>query len=227
MIFSKLVVQSCRIKIIRPRLCCAQLRNSNSSSNFPNHGIDLDIYHTLASTNKVMADSFLLKQIEMKDVKSELRWKDEAIKGKDEAISSNKLLIDKLNEEIIKKDLELCQTKGLMNIRGMFELLLKICVSEQPANARLKTVSQQIDHIMSLKNNQSNGKHTKELLAATAECGSNLHAFYGSLSRSIHGQPWHDHSIRLFVNHLTDADRMLAERIVALLDLKIVPETSD
>ena len=259
MIFSKLVVQSCRIKIIRPRLCCAQLRNSNSSSNFPNHGIDLDIYHTLASTNKVMADSFLLKQIEMKDVamKSELRWKDvnselrwkdeaikgkdeaikgkdevikgkdEVIKGKDEAISSNKLLIDKLNEEIIKKDLELCQTKGLMNIRGMFELLLKICVSEQPANARLKTVSQQIDHIMSLKNNQSNGKHTKELLAATAECGSNLHAFYGSLSRSIHGQPWHDHSIRLFVNHLTDADRMLAERIVALLDLKIVPETSD
>ena len=109
----------------------------------------------------------------------------------------------------------------------MFELLLKICVSEQPAKTRLKTVSQQIDHIMSLKNNQSSGKHTKELLAATAECGSNLHVFYGSLSRSIHGQPWHDHSIRLFVNHLTDADRMLAERIVALLDLKIVPETSD
>ena len=76
---------------------------------------------------------------------------------------------------------------------------------------------------MSLKNNQSNGKHTKELLAATAESGSNLHIFYGSLSRkirSIHGQPWHDHSIRLFVNHLTDADRMLAERIVALFDLK-------
>ena len=143
MIFSKLVVQYCRIKTIRPRLCCAQLRNSNSSSNFPNHGIDLDIYHTLASTNKVMADSFLLKQIEMKDVamKSELRWKDEAIKGKDEAISSNKLLIAKLNEEIIKKDLELCQTKGLMNIRGMFELLLKICVSEQPANARLKLIT--------------------------------------------------------------------------------------
>ena len=90
-----------------------------------------------------MADSFLLKQIEMKDVamKSELRWKDEAIKGKDEAISSNKLLIDKLNEDIIKKDLELCQTKGLMNIRGMFELLLKICVSEQPANARLKLIT--------------------------------------------------------------------------------------
>ena len=98
MIFSKLVVQSCRIKTIRPRLCCAQLRNSNSSSNFPNHGIDLDVYHTLASTNKVMADSFLLKQIEMKDV---------AIKGKEEAISSNKLLIDKLNEEIIRKDLGL------------------------------------------------------------------------------------------------------------------------
>ena len=64
-----------------------------------------------------------------------IKGKDEAIKGKDEAISSNNRLIDKLNDEIIKKDLELCQTKGLMNILGA---CLSCCSKYVSRNSLLK-----------------------------------------------------------------------------------------
>ena len=166
---------------------------------------DLDVFRALDLTDKAMAESFFLKQIDMKAeaMKSELKLKDEAmksesklkeevmkveLKGMEEAIASDKILIEMLNKKIIEKDLELYRTNGRMNLRSMFELMLHICVSENPSRAPLKTVSEKIDYIMSLKDNEAKGKFTKNLRAATEEYGCDLHKFRDTISQSIHVQ---------------------------------------
>ncbi len=227
MIFSNLFVRSFRTA----RLRYAHSRNSSSQSSM--FAKDLGVFHMLALQDKAIADSFLQSNIEMKEeaMKSALKEKVDLIEAKNEIISSKNFLIELLNAQNVRKDLELCQTRGLMNMRGVFELFLKVCIAEYPtarSAAPLKTVSQQIDYVMNVKiEEKSIAKHTKVLRDQTDKFGCNLHEFYATLSRSIHGLPWYDHSIRLFINHLSEPHQILAERIVASLDLKVVKEKSD
>ena len=131
-----------------------------------------------------------------------------------------------------EKELMLLQTKGLMNLRGMFELLIDICVGENPLDqklrkASLRTASQKIAHVMSLIDTNYLGSFTQGLLTITAELKCDLHAFYGSLSEDIHGQPWHKNSVRIFKKSLKKNDQLLAERIAGMFSVEVVLDTPD
>jgi hypothetical protein len=170
-----------------------------------------------------------------------IKSKDEFIKSKDETFT----MLVKSNERTIKsmettmnimctaaadKELMLLQTKGLMNLRGMFELLIDICVGENPLDQKLKkanlrTASQKIAHVMSLIGTNYLGSFTKGLLTITTELQCDLHAFYGSLSEDIHGQPWHKNSVRIFNKSLKKNDQLLAERIAGMFSVEVVLDT--
>jgi hypothetical protein len=154
--------------------------------------------------------------------------KDEIVKSKQDSIDfiseivKSKLdMIDLLNKRAVEKELEFYRSRGLMNLRGVFELLLTICVSENPPSRYLRTVTQRIDYITSLRDSKIEGKHTRELLKITKDLGCNLHSFYHVLNDEIHGMPWDKHSIRIFTRGLRSEDRVLAERLVRIFDVEV------
>ncbi len=152
-----------------------------------------------------------------------IKCKDEAIKCKDEVIKSMRDTIDLLTEEAIDKELKFHQLRGRVNLRGMFEMLLWICVSENPSNREMQTITtQQIDHITSLRDSKCQGQYTRKLLTTMEELDCDLHDFDSLLCENM---PWNQRSVRIFTEKgLQERHRLLAERIVGILDSSVPPE---
>jgi hypothetical protein len=197
---------------VYPRHKCARIILTNFYSSSSSDDFDWRIFRKLLATDAEDAERFI-----------QISWKakNESLKAKDNTILFSNELVRNLRESLMKSEIRLCQIDGLMNIRGIFEFLLTICVAENSSMKRIKTVADKIEFIKGLKYIPEEAAYTKELLAASSENKLCLHKYYKTLSHKIHGLPWEENSLRLYITSMCENERLLSTRIANLLEIKV------
>ena len=149
-----------------------------------------------------------------------LKYKNDSLEAKENTLLCNNDLIERLRKLLLESEIRLCQSEGLMHIRGIFEVLLTYCVTENPSFRRMRTVADKIEYIKGLNCIPEKAVYTKELLAASSEHNICLHAYYKTLCEEVHGLE--GHSLRLHIASMCEKERLLSTRIANLLELAVV-----
>ena len=160
------------------------------------------------------------KIVEEKDIllNEIIREKDirliEITREKDIRLKEKDKIVEEKDIRLKEKEAQILGAKGLLTSRGIFERKLSFCLDElKRLGLANKNQSDNITGIivkmMKEKNKLPVASKCYELIHEASKCECDLKTLYGTLSHSIHGNPWYGPSVKIHMTELKPQESCL------------------
>ena len=140
--------------------------------------------------------------------------KDKLVEEKNIRLKEKDKLVEEKNIRLKEKEVQILGAKGLLTSRGIFERKLSFCLDELKRLGLAKenqsdNITGIIVKMMKEKYNLPVASKCYELIHEASKCECDLKTLYGTLSHSIHGNPWYGPSVKIHMKELKPQESCL------------------